>query len=377
LACDEPPRYRRRLKGSIVDAVEPEIRVLLSRFPDMPATVIAERIGWGRGKTVLCDRIARLRPLYRVPGPAQRTDYLPGELAQCDLWFPAVDVPLGWGQFGRPPVLVMVCGYSRWMSAVMIPSRQGPDLLAGQWQLIAGLGAAPKALVWDNESAVGKWRGGRPQLTEAMNAFRGMLGIAVVQCRPADPEAKGLTERNNGFLETSFLPGRRFTSPADFNAQLAGFLNLANARKRRALQGASAHDRVGADRAAMVPLPPIDPATIGWRNSLMLPRDHYVRLDTCDYSVHPGAIGQRVEVIADLDTLRIRRGGVVVGEHTRCWARQQTITDAEHRKAADAMRQAFQNRSASGRGPTVDEVQERDLSAYDRAFGLDDDEQAA
>jgi hypothetical protein len=39
-----------------------------------------------------------------VPDPAQRTDYLPGELAQCDLWFPPADVPLGFGQSGRPPV---------------------------------------------------------------------------------------------------------------------------------------------------------------------------------------------------------------------------------------------------------------------------------
>jgi hypothetical protein len=94
--------------------------------------------------------------------------------------------------------------------------------------------------------------------------------------------------------------------------------------------------------------------------------------------VHPSAIGQRVEVIADLDTVCIRRGGVLVGEHARCWARQQTITDPQHRKAADVMRQAFQNRSASGRGPTVTEVAERDLSAYDQAFGLsDDDEQVA
>jgi hypothetical protein len=143
------------------------------------------------------------------------------------------------------------------------------------------------------------------------------------------------------------------------------------------LQGASANDRVGADRAAMGPLPPIDTATIGWRSSLVLPRDYYVRLDTCDYSVHPSAIGQRVEVIADLDMVRIRRGGVLVGEHERCWARQQTITDPGHRKAADVLRQAFQNRSASGRGPAADEVAERDLSTYDRAFGLDDDGQAA
>jgi len=29
-----------------VDGFEPPIRALLTEFPDMPATVIAERIGW-------------------------------------------------------------------------------------------------------------------------------------------------------------------------------------------------------------------------------------------------------------------------------------------------------------------------------------------
>ena len=143
-------------------------------------------------------------------------------------------MPLGAGQAGRPPVLVMVAGYSRVMTARMIPSRQSPDLLAGHWALISGLGAVPRALVWDNESAVGQWRGGRPVLTEAMNGFRGMLGITVIQCRPRDPEAKGLVERANGYLETSFLPGRRFASPADFNAQLGGWLVRANTRQHRA-----------------------------------------------------------------------------------------------------------------------------------------------
>jgi len=33
----------------------------------------------------------------RPTGPASRTTYLPGELAQCDLWFPPTDVPLGAG----------------------------------------------------------------------------------------------------------------------------------------------------------------------------------------------------------------------------------------------------------------------------------------
>ncbi len=240
--------------------------------------------------------------------------------------------------------------------------------------MIRQFGAVPKLLVWDNESGVGRYGGADPKLTAQFMVLRGMLGTRVYVTRPRDPETKGLTERNNGFFETSFLPGRRFTDPGDFNAQLAEFLARANARKRRSLQGASAADRIGADRAAMGALPPIDVTTIGWRNSVVLPRDYYVRLDSCDYSVHPSAIGHRVEVAADLDTVRIRRGGVLVGEHARCWARQQTITDPEHRKAAEVMRQAFQDRTARGRGPAISDVQERDLSAYDQAFGLGDDE---
>jgi transposase len=204
-----------------------------------------------------------------------------------------------------------------------------------------------------------------------------MLGTRFYLCKPNDPETKGLTERNNGFFETSFLPGRRFADPADFNTQLAEFLARANVRKRRSLGGASAAERVGADRAAMGALPPIDTVTIGWRNSLVLPRDYYVRLDTCDYSVHPGAVGQRVEVAADLDTVRVRRGGVLVAEHPRCWARQQSITDPAHRQAADVMRRTFQDRRPAGRGPGAGDVQERDLSAYDRAFGLHDEGQVA
>ena len=58
LAGAGPPRYDRRAGGgSIVDAVEPRIRELLAAWPTMPATVIAERIGWTRGLTVLTARV--------------------------------------------------------------------------------------------------------------------------------------------------------------------------------------------------------------------------------------------------------------------------------------------------------------------------------
>ena len=45
LASQGPPKYSRLPRGSTVDVFEPRIRSLLQQFPDMPATVIAERVG--------------------------------------------------------------------------------------------------------------------------------------------------------------------------------------------------------------------------------------------------------------------------------------------------------------------------------------------
>jgi transposase len=263
-------------------------------------------------------------------------------------------------------VLTMVTGYSRWLSAVLIPSRRAEDLFAGWWQLIEKLGAAPRVLVWDGEGAIGRWRGGRSELTTECQAFRGTLGAKVIICRPGDPEAKGLIERAHDYLERSFLPGRDFASPAGFNTQLGAWLATVNTRLRRAL-GCAPTERISADRAAMLTLPPVAPAT-GWRAATRLPRDHYLRLDSNDYSVHPGVIGRRVEVVADLARVRVHCDGKVVADHERIWARHQTISDPEHVTAAKVLRR---KRIGALRPAPEPEVEVRCLADYDTALGLD------
>jgi transposase len=371
LRSDVPPKYERRPAGSVVDEVEPRIRELLRAYPGMPATVIAERIGWTRSIRVLSGRVAELRPAYLPPDPASRTSYEPGEIAQCDLWFPPIQLPVGFGQVRKPtqlPVLTMVCGYSRWLSALLIPTRSAADLFAGWWQLISRLGSVPRVLVWDGEGAIGRWRGGKVELTTECQAFRGTLAAKVLVCKPADPEAKGLIERAHDYLETSFLPGRSFSSPADFNTQLQQWLQIVNARTRRAL-GCAPTDRITADRQAMLSLPPVAPST-GWRTSLRLPRDHYIRLDSNDYSVHPAVIGRRIEVIADLERVRAFCDGKLVADHERIWGWHQTISDPDHVAAAKALRR---QRVGVLRPVNAEpDVQIRCLDDYDQALGLDD-----
>jgi transposase len=369
-----PPKYERTVRPSIVDEVEPRIRELLKVVPTMPATVIAERIGWDRSMTVLKARVAELRPVYLPPDPASRTSYAAGEIAQFDFWFPDITLPVGFGQTRTAkqlPVLTMVCGYSRWAAAVLVPSRSAEDLMAGWWQLIETLGAVPRVLVWDGEGAVGRWRGGRSELTQECQAFRGTLGTKVLICRPADPEAKGLVERLHDYLERSFLPGRIFTGPADFNSQISSWLTRANSRPKRAL-GCAPTARIAADRAAMLALPPVAPA-VGWRASTRLARDHYVRLGSNDYSVHPGVIGRRVEVIADLARVQMLCDGRTVADHERVWAKHQTLSIPEHVTAAAALRS---QRVGLLRPAPDHDVQTRALSDYDTALGLVDDNPA-
>jgi transposase len=370
LASDRPPKYERAAKGSAVDDVEPAIRELLQQTPTMPATVIAERIGWERGMTVLKERVRELRPAYLPVDPVSRTVYQPGELAQCDLWFPPVSVPLGHGQAGSPPVLVLVSGYSRVITARMLPSRQAGDLIDGHWRLLSGWGSVPRMLVWDNEPGVG--RGGH--LTVEFTALAGLLACRIFQTRPRDPEAKGLVERANGYLETSFLPGRTFAGPDDFNAQLTAWLAVANRRHHRSLNARPA-DRWEADRARMLPLPPTSPPC-WWHTTLRLGRDHYVRVDTCDYSIHPRVIGRKVAVVVTTEQVIAYCDGQVVARHPRCWARHQTLTDPEHARAAAALRGSFRRQldARDGRPGAADlvEVEQRRLEVYDRAFTVID-----
>lgn len=377
LRREGPPRYERGAKGSIVDEVDPRIRELLKAWPTMPATVIAERVGWTRSIRVLQCRVAELRPLYLPPDPASRTTYLAGEIAQCDLWFPETELPVGFGQTRTAkqlPVLVMITGYARWLGAMLIPTRSTPDLFAGWWALIQELQAVPRVMVWDGEGAVGKRRGGVSVLTEATHAFRGVLGNKVLICNPADPEAKGLVERSNGFFETSFLPGRTFTGPRDFNAQLQGFTARANRRRRRAL-GCAPFERIEAERAAMLALPPVPPVT-GWRQGLRLGRDHYIRLDSNDYSVHPGVIGRRIEVKADLERVRVFSEGLCVADHERIWAHHQSVSDPVHVQAAGSLRAAHRAVTGSRAHQGDQQVELRALTDYDALFDIDGGEVA-
>ena len=358
---EAPPKYERRSAVTSFAAVEARVRGLLTDTPDMPSTVLAERVGWTGSSSWFRDNVARIRPEYQRLDPADRIVWGAGDAAQCDLWFPPKKIPLENGTSTLLPVLVITAAYSRFVLGRMIPTKTTEDLLLGTWQLLQLLGRVPRRLIWDNERGIGRGR----QRSEGVPAFMGTLATRLVLLPPRDPESKGVVERRNGWFEKSFMPGRSFASPADFNDQFSDWLATANTRVVRTI-GARPTDRLETDRAAMLALPPVPPV-VGWRNQVRLGRDYYVRIASNDYSVDPTAIGRVVEARADLDRVQVKLDGRLVASHPRLWARGVTVTDSAHVATAARLRREFQQpRSRSGLDGLV-----RDLADYDRAFGVD------
>ena len=169
LGSDMPPRYVRRPAPTSFVVFEPRVRALLVEHPELPASVIAERVGWTGSMTWFRENVARLRPEHRRVDPADRLTWEAGDAAQCDLWFPPRRITLENGASMLLPVLVMTAAYSRFMLGRMIPSKTTEDLLLGMWQLLKRLGSVPRRLIWDNERGIGRG----PHRAEGVPAFMG------------------------------------------------------------------------------------------------------------------------------------------------------------------------------------------------------------
>jgi transposase len=354
---ERPPTYRRPPVASKLEPHKAEIHRLLGDEPRMPATRIRELItesGYAGGRTILDQYLREIRPLFAPPPRTfQRTLYRPGEICQFDLWEPSRLIPVGHGQERRGWVVVACLGYSRLGAGALIFSKAAPDILTGIVRCLWSLGGLPRTLVWDREGALHAGAG-RP--TDVFAALCGQLRVGWHFCEPADPQAKGVVERLQGYMETSFEPGRSFANEIDFAEQLdAWFDTRANVRTHRALRCRPV-DRLGEDLAAMSPLPAEMP-DLDQRIVLRVPADPYVRVDTCDYSLDPRWVGRRIEVrvgqakisAVGLDT------GEVAASHRRSYARHRTITDLAHARALRAGRQ----------GRTEPEVELRPLARYD------------
>ncbi len=111
VASDGPPKYEPKPGLTSFTPYEARVRQLLAETPDMPATVLAERVGWTGSIRWFRDNVNRVRADHRPIDPADRLTWTARDVAQCDLWFPPRKILLEDGCRTLLPVLVMTCGY--------------------------------------------------------------------------------------------------------------------------------------------------------------------------------------------------------------------------------------------------------------------------
>lgn len=357
LRSEGPPAFRCPERPSLLDPFKDEVHGLLKEDPKLPAVRVRELIeplGFAGHQTIVNKYLREVRPLFAPrPRTFQRTTYRPGEVLQFDLWEPSREVPVGHGQTRKGYVVIACLGYSRAGAGALVFSKQLPDLLAGISRCIFTLGAVPKLLVWDRQSGLHA-RGGRP--TGEFAAFCGELKVDWYFCEPKDPQAKGVVERLQGYVETSFEPGRRFANELDFQLQLDDwFEHRANQRVHRTLR-ARPVDRLAEELEHMTPLPARAPQTER-RQVIRVPADPHVRVDTNDYSLDPRFVGRRVEVSVSQAEVQasVLDTGELAARHRRSFARHRTITCLEHARALRGRRGE----------PAEREVESRPLARYD------------
>ena len=355
LRSSEPPVYRRAPRPSKLEPFKEEIHRLLREDPKLPGQRVRELIeplGYSGAKTIVDDYLREVRPLFCPPPRTfQRTVYRPGEVCQFDLWEPSAPIPVGHLEQRRGWVVVACLGYSRAGAGALIFSKQTPDLLWGIARCLWSLGGLPQTLVWDRQAGI-HGHGGRP--TGDFAALCGQLRVGWRFCEPADPQAKGVVERLQGYLETNFERGRRFANERDYQLQLDSWFEKANARTHKTLRCRPV-DRLLVEREQMAVLPAFPDLDRRWVTRV--PADPFLRFDSNDYSLDPARAGRRVEIRVSqteitavcLDT------GELAARHARSFARHRTITAIEH---ARALREGRDE-------PFEPAVQTRPLAAYD------------
>jgi transposase len=367
LAKDEPPRYERTPAGSMLDPFADAIAAMLDEEPKAPATVIRERLqplGYAGGITILKEHLAQVRPKFIAARSYQRTSYLPGELGQTDWWETGVEVPVGKGATREAFGLVTSLPHSAAHATVFTFSKTTADFSPALVGCLERLGGVPRAMVLDNDPAMVKpRRGGTAQLVDDVAALFGALCLKPIVLRPRFPEGKGQDERMIGYLQTSFLPLRRFASLDDLQHQHDVWARtVAFERRPRRLTG-TVGEAWRVERGFLAALPCPLPST-DQHVEVRVSKDGFIRFGNVDYSVPPGHSGRRVQLHASPREVVAFCDGEELTRHARSYVPADVVLDTKHVRALRLEREAKQRLEAADVAmPSVS------LARYDTAVG--------
>jgi transposase len=324
VAASEPPSYSRAPAGSMLDPLEPVLRMLIEDFEDIKAPrvteILREDYGYVGSVDLVRKRLALLRP--RSQRPAQRTGYRPGQVLQVD-WGEMPTRPKIAGRERRVYALVFSLPFSGAATAHFSLDMTIESFLEGHVRAFAWLGGVPRECVYDNlRSAVAKRErvDGREVIhwNPRFSQLRGHYAFHAHPCTPETPREKGSVEGAVRYLQTGFWPARRFATLGELDELYAGWRDRIALPRRHATGRFIVADRLELERHALRVLPPVAFDAAGRRAS-RVPSDGYLKLAGSFYRAPEGLVQQRVELRWDRDMVWIEHRGQSVARYPRSY----------------------------------------------------------
>ncbi len=320
-----------RVRPTMLDPYKALARSIVDEHPKLRATRLHQMLR-ARG---YAGSVVQLRRYLASVRPAQgeaflRLETMAGEQAQVD-----------WGHFGKIQVgraqralscFVLVLSWSRAMYARFALDQTLESFLRGHVLGFAALGGVPREILYDNLKSVVLDRSGdhirfHPRILE----LAGHYHFAPKPCAPYRGNEKGKVERQIQYLRHSFFAGRRFSSVADLNAQLARWIDeIAHVRKAPGhADGHSVGALLDEEKPRLLPLPQ-NPLGTDRMLGISSGKTPYVRFDLNDYSVPPTLVRKPLTLVASEEAVRLRDGQTEVARHERSYDRGRTVESPQH-----------------------------------------------
>ncbi len=191
-------------------------------------------------------------------------------------------------------------------------------------------GACPRCVIDNTSVMLAAGAGAHAVIAPEMAAFARTLGFAFTAHRVGDPDRKGRIERNFFFVETNFLPGRRFADFDDLNRQARAWCQeVANAKPKRVL-GMSPETAYVLEKPYLHALPAALPPVYEVFERVA-DLSGYVSLDANRYSVPERLVGQTVTVYKYPARVELHHRHALVATHPRLVGqRDARSTDPAH-----------------------------------------------
>jgi transposase len=320
IEAPESPCYEREPTGSMLDPLEPVIRALIEDFEGIKAPRVTEILrddyGYAGSVDLVRKRLAVLRP--RGVRAAQRTGYRPGQVAQFD-WAEMPTRPVIAGRERRVYALICSLPYSGAATAYFSFDMTIESFLQGYVRAFDWLGGVPRECVYDNlRSAVARRDGDVVTWNPRFVQLRGHYAFHATACTPETPREKGSVEGAVRYTKTGFWPARRFSSLPELDQVYGDWRDRVALPRRHATGRFVVAERLGHEREALRPLPPIAFDAAGRRSS-RVPLDGYLKHSGSFYRAPEALVHQRVELRFDRDEVWIEHRGGEVARYRRSY----------------------------------------------------------